>query len=81
MHLSIRYVANYLGLDEADVIQMESGKRDITDEEAYKLTILFNVSAENPFEKIEETDENEIIKLIQFKEYIKKRRNKDGKVY
>lgn len=84
LHLSQEYVANYLGLSRSTYTQMENGKRKVLADEAAKLSVLFGVSADSllndtkmsrtataiarRFEKLDDSDKEEIINLIRFKE-------------
>lgn len=90
LHLSQEYVSNYLKVNRSTYSQMENGNRKITADEIAKLSSLFGVSADsllNPteysppammfarsFEKLNETDQAEIMNLIRFKEKIKTKR-------
>ncbi len=91
MHLSQDYVAKYLGLSRSAITQMENGKRKILAEEASKLSLLFGISVDallndselsqpatvfaRSFEKLDESDQAEIMNLIRFKEQMKAMRN------
>jgi len=92
LHLSQEYVANYLDVKRTTFTQMENGKRKITAEDISKLSILFGISADSllhgteiskpatvfarSFESLDESDQLEIMNLIQFKEQIKAQRGK-----
>lgn len=92
LHLSQDYVAKYLGVSRSTVTQMENGNRKILAEDISKLSTLFGVSVnamlnENElsqpavvfarsFEKLDESDQAEIINLIRFKEQMKAQRSK-----
>lgn len=90
LHLSQEYVSNYLNINRASYSQMENGNRKITADEIAKLSNLFGISADSllgvteysepamvfarSFEKLNETDQAEIMNLIRFKEQIKSQR-------
>ena len=91
MHLSQSYVANYLDVNRATYTQMENGNRKVTAEDISKLSDLFGVSADllvndkelsspatvfaRSFEKLDESDQKEIMNLIRFKEQMKRKGN------
>ena len=90
LHLSQEYVANYLGINRSTYTQMENGKRKVLADEVASLSNLFGVSADRllndtemsqpatlfvrSFEKLDETDQAEIMNLIRFKEQFKEQR-------
>ncbi len=92
MNLSQDYVAKYLGVSRSTFTQMENGNRKILADEISKLSTLFGVSVnaildENElsqpatvfarsFEKLDESDQAEIMNLIRFKEQMKAQRTK-----
>lgn len=92
LHLSQDYVAKYLGVSRSTFTQMENGNRKILAEELSKLCTLFGVSANaildekelsqpavvfaRSFEKLDESDQAEIMNLIHFKEQMKAQRAK-----
>ena len=92
LNLSQDYVAKYLGTSRSTVTQMENGNRKIFAEEIQKLCKLFGVSSSvlledaelsqpatlfaRSFEKLDETDQAEIMNLIRFKERIKIQRGR-----
>lgn len=92
LHLSQDYVAKYLGVSRTTFTQMENGKRKILAEELSKLSTLFGVSMDSllneqelsqpaamfarSFEKLDESDQAEIMNLIRFKEQMKAQRGK-----
>ena len=92
LKLSQDYVAKYLGTSRSTVTQMENGHRKIFAEEIQKLCKLFGVSSNmllgdtdltqpttlfaRSFEKLDETDQAEIMNLIRFKEQMKAQRGK-----
>ncbi len=90
LHLSQDYVAKYLGINRSTYTQMENGKRKVLADEVAQLSILFGVSADSllnnteisqpatmfarSFEKLDESDQAEIMNLIRFKEQFKAQR-------
>lgn len=92
LHLSQDYVARYLGVSRSTFTQMENGNRKILAEELSKLSELFCVSTDallnekelsqpaalfaRSFEKLDESDQAEIMNLIRFKEQMKAQRSK-----
>jgi len=91
-HLSQEYVAKYLDMSRATYTQMENGNRKVTADDLAKLSELFSVSADSilkddivelpanmfarSFEKLNETDQAEIMNLIRFKEQMKRNMEK-----
>lgn len=80
LHLSQKYVANYLGISRLMYIQIENGNRMITADELSKLSTLFGVLPATIytycFDNDDDKDQAEIMNLIYFKEQIKKQRNR-----
>ena len=90
LHLSQDYVAKYLG--RPTFTQMENGNRKILAEELSKLSVLFGISVDallnenelsqpatvfaRSFERLDESDQAEIMNLIRFKEQMKAQRAK-----
>jgi transcriptional regulator with XRE-family HTH domain len=90
LHLSQDYVAKHLGISRSTYTQMENGKRKVLADEVAQLSILFGVSADSllnnteisqpatmfarSFEKLDESDQAEIMNLIRFKEQVKAQR-------
>lgn len=91
LHLSQDYVARYLGVSRSTFTQMENGNRKILAEELSKLSELFGVTTDallnerklsqpatifaRSFEKLDESDQAEIMNLIRFKEQMKAQRS------
>ena len=91
LHPSQEYVANFLKINRATYTQMENGKRKITAEDVARLSELFGVTADalltenkmsqpatvfaRSFEKLDESDQAEIMNLIKFKEQMKMQRS------
>ena len=87
LHLTQDYVAKYLGISRAAFTQIELGNRKISADELAKLSIIFGVSADSllydesitppttmfarSFEKLDATDQAEIMNLIRFKKMMK----------
>ena len=92
MRLSQDYVAKYLGVSRPTFTQMENGNRKILAEELSKLSVLFGVSVDalvdakelsqpatvfaRSFERLDESDQAEIMNLIRFMEQMKAQRAK-----
>ena len=92
LHLSQDYVAKYLGISRSTFTQMENGKRKVLAEDLSRLSTLFGVSTDallneqelsqpaamfaRSFEKLDESDQAEIMNLIRFKEQMKAQRGK-----
>lgn len=89
LHLSQDYVARYLGIGRSAVAEMESNKRKISAEELGKLSDLFLIPADEllhgkkidmptqvfarSFESLGESDQQEILNLMKFKQAMKER--------
>lgn len=92
LSLSQEYVANYLGINRASFSQIESGDRGVKAEEIASLSVLFGISSDalllgetvaapavafaRSFEALDESDQNEILNLIRFKEMMKAQKYK-----
>lgn len=92
LHLSQEYVANYLGVNRATFTQIELGNRKVSAEELAKLGLLFGVTSDallygqeslqptalfaRTFDSLDETDKEEILNLIRFKQMMKAQREK-----
>ena len=92
LHRSQDYVAKYLGVSRSTFTQMENGNRKILAEELSKLSVLFGISVDallnenelsqpatvfaRSFERLDESDQAEIMNLIRFKEQMKAQRAK-----
>jgi len=90
LHYSQEYVARKLGISRSAVSQIECGKRKVSSNELSVLCRLFDISADEllsghqveqtsqvftrKFEELEETDQKEILNLIEFKHMMKVRR-------
>ncbi len=89
LHLSQNYVSKYLGINIADLVEIESSRRNISIQELDKFCELFQIPAnellngrnvEVPlqlnaqgFSSLDETDQQEIFNLLEFKRMMKKR--------
>lgn len=89
LHLSQKYVADYLDVARSTIADMESGKRAVKAEELGKLSKLFLVSTDTllygsdteapsqvfarGFGQLDEADQREILNLIEFKRAMKVR--------
>jgi transcriptional regulator with XRE-family HTH domain len=89
LNLSQEYVAKYLGVGRSAVVDIESGKRKVSADELGKLSELFLIpvdellngrTASSPsqvfarsFEALDESDQTEILNLIEFKMAMKGR--------
>lgn len=90
LHLSQDYVARYMQLNRTAIVEIESGKRKVSAEELGKFSELFRVSFDDlmygkktempemlfarSFLKLDESDQQEIINLIEFKKMMKEKR-------
>ncbi|MEA5020498.1 MAG: helix-turn-helix transcriptional regulator [Gordonibacter sp.] len=89
LHLSQDYVARFLGIGRSAVAEIESNKRKISAEELGKLSDLFLIPADEllngkkidmpaqvfarSFESLGESDQQEILNLMKFKQAMKER--------
>lgn len=89
LHLSQEYVANYLGVRRSAIAEIEAGKRKVAAEELGKLSELFLVPADEllhgtqsdlpvqvfarGFSELDDSDQREILNLIEFKRAMKNR--------
>lgn len=73
LHLTLQYVANYLGIPLFDYISIEEGISPLSDLQIQKLQNLYGITTEHFFSKREITEEDraETSNVIKFK-----RRNK-----
>lgn len=90
LHLSQQYVANFLGVNRNAIIEIESGKRKVSAEELGKLGELFQITTDEllhgkirytsgqifirKFESLDESDQKEILNLMEFKRIMKEKR-------
>lgn len=84
--LTQNYVAQYLGVSRTAIVQMENGNRKISSDELEKLCRLYGISADyalgtkdsmsaseifaRSFETLPESDQEEILNLIEFKKHL-----------
>ena len=89
LHLSQDYVAKFLGVNRTAIVEIESGKRKVSADELGKFSELFQIpadellngrSTEMPvqmfalrFGALDESDQQEILNLIEFKRMMKER--------
>ena len=89
LHLSQDYVAKFLGVNRTAIVEIESGKRQVSADELGKFSELFQIpadellngrSTEMPvqmfarrFGALDEADQQEILNLIEFKRMMKER--------
>lgn len=89
LHLSQDYVAKYLDLNRTAIVDIESGKRKVSAEELAKFSTLYRIPADillhgegttmpemmfaRQFGSLDETDQREILNLIEFKQALKLR--------
>jgi len=97
LNLSQEDVAKKLSISRSAVSQIERGKRKVTSNELNLLSIVFGIStdellkgrqAELPsqifarrFDELDETDQNEILNLIEFKRIMKIKRGQEWSSY
>ena len=89
LHLSQEYVANFVGVNRSAIVEIEAGKRKVSAEELGKFGELFQISTDEllhgrdtsmpiqmfarKFGSLDETDQQEILNLIEFKRMMKER--------
>jgi len=97
LNLTQEYVAKKLGISRSAVSQIERGKRKVSSNELDILSIVFGISTDEllkgpqvelpsqifarRFEELDETDQNEILNLIEFKRMMKIRRGQEWSSY
>lgn len=90
LRLSQEYVANFLGLNRSAIVEIESGKRKVSADELGKFSELFQIPTDEllygkitsastqifirKFYSLDETDQKEILNLIEFKKMMKERK-------
>lgn len=90
LRLSQEYVANFLGINRSAIVEIESGKRKVSAEELGKFCELFQIPIDEllygkiasestqmfirKFNLLDETDQKEILNLIEFKRMMKERK-------
>lgn len=90
LHLSQEYVANFLGLNRTAIVEIESGRRKVSANELKKFSELFQISTDEllygkvvsmpiqmfarKFGSLDETDQQEILNLIEFKKMMKEKK-------
>ena len=89
LHLPQEYVAKYLGVNRSAIVEIESGRRKVSAEELGKFSELFQMPADEllngrstqmpeqifarRFGSLDESDQQEILNLIEFKRMMKER--------
>jgi len=89
LHLSQDYVAQFLGVNRVAVVEIESNRRKVSAEELGKFSELFQIPADEllhgrntempvqvfarRFGDLDESDQKEILNLIEFKRMMKER--------
>lgn len=89
LHLSQDYVAQFLGINRTAIVEIESNRRKVSADELGKFSELFQIpadellhgrSVEMPvqmfarrFGALDESDQKEILNLIEFKRMMKER--------
>jgi transcriptional regulator with XRE-family HTH domain len=87
LHLSQEFVSKQLNINRASVVQIEAGKRRVSAEELSQFSKLYGYSVDEllygnrpemprtmfarGFSELDETDQNEILSLIEFKKMMK----------
>ncbi len=90
LHLSQEYVANFIGVNRSAIVEIESGRRKVSAEELGKFSELFQISTDEllygktismpiqmfarKFGSLDETDQQEILNLIEFKKMMKEKK-------
>ena len=90
LHLSQEYVAKYMGLNRTAIVEIEAENRKVSAEELGKFSKLFKISVEQllngkitampetifarNFGELDESDQQEILNLIEFKKMLKEKR-------
>ncbi len=90
LHLSQEYVAQYMNLNRTAIVQIEAGARKVSADELGKFSKLFSVSVDEllngkktqmpelvfarNFGELDESDQQEILNMIEFKKMLKERR-------
>lgn len=89
LHLSQDYVAKFLEVNRTAIVEIESGRRKVSAEELGKFSKLFQISVDEllngkstdmpaqifarKFGALDESDQKEILNLIEFKRMMKER--------
>jgi transcriptional regulator with XRE-family HTH domain len=90
LHLSQEYVSNYVGITRTAIVEIEAGKRKISTDELAKFSKLYQISVDElmngrniempvqmfarSFVELDETDQREILNLIEFKKRMKEQK-------
>ncbi len=89
LHLSQEYVAKMIGVSRTAIVEIESDRRKVSAEELRKFSELFQISSDEllndshdempvqmfarKFGSLDESDQKEILNLIEFKRRMKER--------
>lgn len=87
LHLSQEYVSKFLGVNRTAIVEIESGKRKVSADELKKFSELFQIPSDEllngqltemsvqmfarSFGDLDETDQKEILNMIEFKKRMK----------
>ena len=87
LHLSQEYVSKIIGVTRTAIVEIESGKRKISTDELAKFSSLYQISVDElmngkstempvkmfarSFGELDESDQKEILNLIEFKKRMK----------
>lgn len=90
LHLSQEYVSNYIGITRTAIVEIEAGKRKISTDELAKFSEVYQISVDElmngrniempvqmfarSFVELDETDQREILNLIEFKKKMKEQK-------
>jgi transcriptional regulator with XRE-family HTH domain len=90
LHLSQDYVAHFLGVNRTAIVEIESNRRKVSANELGKFSELFQIPADEllngrntempiqmfarRFGTLDESDQKEILNLIEFKRMMKERK-------
>lgn len=94
LHLSQDYVAKQLKINRASIVQIEAGKRKVSAEEISRFSVIYGYSVDElmngnkpempvtvfarNFSELDESDQHEILSLIDFKKMMKKQQTNNG---
>lgn len=87
LHLSQDYVAKNIGINRASIVQIEAGNRKVSADELSRFSIIYGYSVDEllngnrqelpammfarGFSELDESDQHEILGLIEFKKMMK----------
>lgn len=94
LHLSQEYVADLMNLNRTAIVQIEAGKRKVASDELATFSKVYGISTEEllngketaiptnvfarVFSELDESDQREIISLIEFKKMVKVRKKNNA---